>query len=107
MKDLCLKLAKCNSADEVKKVLKKEGLWDDDKYWENIGSIENNYTTIGNQQASPMNALIEKVVNSSDSILTSKVIEDGIDPEDVNLAPKSETIISDISVLGTNSFLLK
>ena len=89
MKDLCLKLAKCNSADEVKKVLKKEGLWDDDKYWENIGSIENNYTTIGNQQASPMNALIEKVVNSSDSILTSKVIEDGIDPEDVNLAPKS------------------
>ena len=36
-----------------------------------------------------MNALIEKVVNSSDSILTSKVIEDAIDPEDANLAPKS------------------
>lgn len=89
MKELCLNLAKSESANEVKSILKKEGLWDNEDNWKNIGDVENNYTTIGNQQASPMNAFVEKVVNSSDSILTSKVIADGIDPEDSNLAPRS------------------
>ena len=89
MKELCLNLVKSESADEVKNILKKEGLWDNEDNWKNIGDVENNYTTIGNQQASPMNAFVEKVVNSSDSILTSKVIANGIDPEDTNLAPKS------------------
>ena len=89
MKNLCLKLVKCSSADDVKEILKKEGLWDDEKYWKHIGGVENNYTTIGNQQASPLNAFVEKVVNASDSVLTSKVISDGIDPENINEAPTS------------------
>ena len=58
MKNLCLKLVKCSSADDVKEILKKEGLWDDEKYWKHIGGVENNYTTIGNQQASPLNAFV-------------------------------------------------
>ena len=31
MRDLCLKLAKCDSADDIKKILKKEGIWDNEK----------------------------------------------------------------------------
>ena len=34
-------------------------------------------------------AFVEKVVNASDSVLTSKVISDGIDPENINEAPTS------------------
>jgi hypothetical protein len=87
--DLCIALAKCNRSEEVKNILQDKGYWDDEQYWRDFGDNPNNYSTIGNQQSKPINALIEKMVNSGDSILTSKVIEAGIDPEDPSSAPQS------------------
>lgn len=89
MNELCVSFAKCDRSEEVIDILKSEGYWDDEQYWREFGDNENNYSTIGNQQSKPINALIEKLVNSGDSILTSKVIEAGIDPKDKTRAPQT------------------
>ena len=71
-KDLCLKIAKSESSSEVQSILKKNGLWDSiDSNWRNIGGIPNFNTqsVVGNQQAQPTNALVEKLVNCGDSAL--------------------------------------
>lgn len=87
--DLCMALAKCESSKDAKKVLQNEGLWDDPKYWRYIDDLPNNASIIQGQQSSALNALIEKPINSGDSILIAKVREAGIDPEDPLLAPSS------------------
>ena len=89
MKNLCLKLAKCDRAEKIIEILKKEGYWDDESYWRDFGDNANNFTIIGAQQSSAIRSLIEKYTNSGDSTLISKVIEDGIDPNDQLNAPKS------------------
>ena len=87
--DLCMALAKSDGASEIKAILKAEGHWDNPSAWRDYGDKANNYSTIGNQQSQPINALIEKLINAGDSILTSKVKEAGIDPEDSSSAPTS------------------
>jgi len=49
--------------------------------WFPLNGTENNFGTVENQQASPIPALIEKITNSIDAILTKKCIEAGIDPK--------------------------
>lgn len=88
-KNLCLKLAKANTSKEVIKILKKEKLWDDPNYWENFDKNANNFSTIGAQQSSALNALVEKFVNQGDSILTNECLMKGIDPKDLTNAPNS------------------
>jgi hypothetical protein len=56
--------------------------------WIPIGGNESNYGIIENQQSNPIAALVEKVTNSIDAILTKKCLEAGIIPES-NEAPKS------------------
>ena len=80
-KDLCLELATSDNPNDVKKILKDNGYWDDTNCWRYLGDKENAFGTINNQQSEPINALIEKFVNSGDAILTSKAKEAGIDPE--------------------------
>ena len=87
-KDLCLELATSDNPNDVKKILKDNGYWDDTNCWRYLGDKENAFGTINNQQSEPINALIEKFVNSGDAILTSKAKEAGIDPEGPN-APQS------------------
>ena len=89
MRNLCIKLAKSNRADGVKNILIKEGYWDDESYWRDFGDIANNFQTIGGQQSSALRAQIEKTQNMGDSILISKVIEAGIDPNNKDEAPSS------------------
>ena len=100
LEKLCISLASCNEAKEVKKVLQKEGYWNDPKSWEDFDDNPNNWSSIGNQQTKSINALVEKMVNSGDSILTSKCIEQGINPEDIKNAPASlkEAIIKFLNV---------
>jgi hypothetical protein len=56
--------------------------------WKPIGDNESNYGIIENQQSSPIAALVEKVTNCIDAILTKKCLEKNIRPESVE-APRS------------------
>jgi hypothetical protein len=87
-KELCLALMKADSEDEVIRLLKQAGFWDNKYVWRFYGDYENNYNTIGNQQSRPEAALVEKVVNAVDATLMNKCLERGIDPEGPD-APKS------------------
>lgn len=56
--------------------------------WVPVGGNESNYGIIENQQSNPIAALVEKVTNSIDAILTKKCLEKGIQPDSPQ-APKS------------------
>ncbi len=83
-KELCWKLLKADREEEVKDILEKYGYWDDPAAWRILGDVENNYGTAGNQQSSPVAALIEKITNSIDARLTNACLEKGIRPESPN-----------------------
>lgn len=80
-KSLCLSLANADSEQEVVSILRKAGYWGNPKNWEFYGGIENNFSVIGNQQSLPESAIVEKVINSVDAMLTRECLRRGIDPE--------------------------
>lgn len=59
-----------------------------DKNWKPLGGNFSNYGIVKNQQSNPIAALIEKVTNSIDAILTKQCKQLGIDPESAE-APQS------------------
>ncbi len=73
-------LARCESEDEVEDILKEHDYWDDSN-WILYGGIENNYSTIGNQQSNAEMSLCEKITNSIDAILVKECVSRGINPE--------------------------
>jgi len=87
-KMLALALLNSDSESEVIDLLKKAGYWDDPGAWRLLGDKDGNYSTIGNQQARPEAALVEKIVNSVDARLMNACLEEGIDPES-HRAPRS------------------
>mgnify|MGYP001015531213 CR=1 FL=1 len=78
---LCVSLLKSESESDVVSLLKKAGYWDDPSAWKYYGDMENNFSTIGNQQRSPVAALVEKLINSVDAVLIKECISKRIDPE--------------------------
>jgi len=56
--------------------------------WKPLGNNYSNYGIVKNQQSNPVAALIEKITNSIDAILTKKCFEAGIDPK-TKSAPQS------------------
>ncbi len=56
--------------------------------WKPYGQNESNFGVVENQQASPIPALVEKIINSIDAILTRRCYEAGIDPSSME-APRS------------------
>lgn len=56
--------------------------------WKPYGGNKNNFGVVENQQANPIAALIEKITNSIDSILTKRCYEEGIAPKS-SAAPQS------------------
>lgn len=85
---LCLNLLHADSEVEVVSILKKSGYWDNNTYWRNFDDNENNYSTIGGQQANPVAALVEKITNSIDAVLLLQCRLRGINPESIK-APKT------------------
>lgn len=88
-RNFCLELAKANSEKDLINILKKHGYWDNESSWTNFGNIENNFSTIGNQQDSADTAIVEKLINSVDAVLTAKCLDLGINPQDEISTPKS------------------
>jgi hypothetical protein len=89
-KALCLALIKADSEQEVIDILSNAGYWDNPKVWRYYGDYENNFNSIGNQQAHPVAALVEKIINSVDARLMRECLVRGIDPESED-APQSIT----------------
>lgn len=87
-RDLCLKLMNAETEEEVIKILREWRFWDDRSVWKPYGDIANNRGIVGNQQSSPVAALVEKVVNSIDAVLTAECYRRDIDPTGPH-APKS------------------
>ena len=87
-KSLCLALVHADSEEEVIALLQEAGYWLDSSCWRNYGDIENNFSTVGNQQSRPDSALMEKLVNSVDAFLMNECQVRGIRP-DSDEAPQS------------------
>lgn len=87
-KDLAIQLSHCESENEVIAALSEAGVWDNPSLWRPFGDIENNWSTIGNQQSEAEAALVEKIVNSIDAMLMKECLIRGVVP-DSTLAPKS------------------
>jgi len=85
---LCLGLLSSERESDIEVLLKKEGLWEDSSAWETYGGMENNFAIIGNQKESPADALVEKLVNSVDAVLTREALVRNMDPESEK-APKT------------------
>jgi hypothetical protein len=87
-KELCLKLLRADTAHEVITILKAASLWDEPDAWRLFSDTENNYSSIGNQQADAVAAFIEKLINAEDARLVNACHLAGIDPESA-AAPQS------------------
>ncbi|MBN2075948.1 MAG: hypothetical protein JW762_10400 [Dehalococcoidales bacterium] len=87
-KKLCMELVQCETENHVIQLLKNFGFWDKNTYWRYFGDIEDNYSTIGNQQEKPEYSLVEKIINSVDAVLMNKCYELKIDPKSKE-APQS------------------
>lgn len=79
-RDLCLRLLKAETEADVVSTLQANGFWDNRKLWRPYGDISNNRGVVGNQQSSPVAALVEKLVNSIDAVLIAECRRQGIDP---------------------------
>ena len=80
MKELFLKLYNCLNYDEVYSVVHSNDLLSNPNNWTPYGNNPNNCGTFENQQAKPEAALVEKLTNSIDAILTKECLTKGIDP---------------------------
>lgn len=88
LKQICLSLLLADTEEDVIKILRNEGYWDNSDFWRYYGDKEDNFSTVGNQQSRPEAALVEKIVNSVDALLMNECWEQGIPPDDPK-APKS------------------
>lgn len=85
---LCLDLVQSENEEEVIRLLKKVGYWNDSSTWQYYGNNENNFSQIGNQQSSADAALVEKIINSVDAVLMRECLKRQIKPES-KIAPQS------------------
>jgi len=81
METLFFSLYTAKDENELSEVINKYPDIFDDKNWKPLGNNKSNYGVVKNQQSNPIAALIEKVTNSIDALLTKKCYESGIDPK--------------------------
>ncbi len=85
---LFMNLYSSSTEDEVDKVINNNPSIFNQSNWYPFGENESYFGVIENQQSSPIPALVEKITNSIDAILTKKCIIAGINPKS-SAAPKS------------------
>jgi hypothetical protein len=81
--ELTIKLMTAETQEEVKSILVSYKLWDDKNAWRYYGDIENNYSSIGNQQSEADASIVEKIINCDDAILLNACREVGVDPQSI------------------------
>ena len=87
-KSLFLQLFNASTESEIDNVIRRNVALRDSRNWRPYGQNESNYGVVENQQSSPIPALVEKVINSIDAILTRRCLEAGLDPKSA-AAPRS------------------
>lgn len=85
------KIFKSKDEGELDEVLRNYDFILRQENWKPLGDNYNNYGIVKNQQSSPIAALVEKITNSIDAILTKKCFEYGIEPKS-SQAPESMDI---------------
>lgn len=73
-------LVQAETEELVTAILEKAGLMDDPS-WRSLGGMENNFSIVGNQQADPTAAMVEKIINAIDAVLMEEAFRHRIDPE--------------------------
>ena len=81
MKDLLLSIYNCNNYSELYSLVHSNPLLSNPNNWTPYGNNYNNCGTFENQQAKPEAALVEKLTNSIDAILTKECLIRNIDPK--------------------------
>ena len=81
-------LFRADTEGAVTRVIGRHPEFRDPENWKPYGQNESNFGVVENQQASPIPALVEKIINSIDAILTRRCHEEGIDPRS-SKAPRS------------------
>jgi len=72
----------------VAAVVNRHSEFADPANWKPYGGTKSYFAVVENQQASPIPALVEKIINSIDAILMRRCYEEGIDPRSAQ-APRS------------------
>lgn len=85
---LFMKLFTAGTESELEAIIAKEASLFANENWVPVGDNESNYGIIENQQSNPIAALVEKVTNSIDAILTKKCLKSGVKPDSPE-APRS------------------
>ena len=81
-------LFQAKNENDIKAILKKNFIWNDDRFWRPYGGNKNNEGVIDNQQDNSIAALMEKPINSLDAVLIKECRLRGIDPKGEK-APKT------------------
>ena len=85
---LFLRLFEAPTERRVDEIISQDGLLSDERNWKPYGQNYSNFGVVENQQASPIPALVEKIINSIDAILTRECHERKLDPKS-DAAPRS------------------
>lgn len=82
------RLLKAEDETDVDDILAEAGYFNDDKgTWQPFGNYENNFNLIGNQQADPTAAEVEKIINAIDAVLMAECFKRNIDPQGPEAPP--------------------
>lgn len=81
-------LYEASTEDELETVLSRYPSLQEPDNWRPYGGNESNFGVVENQQASPIPALVEKLINAIDAMLMRRCLEEGIDPRS-SAAPRS------------------
>lgn len=81
-------LLSAETSGELKKIIETESFFNG-CVWVLYGGEGNHTGVIDGQMREANNALMEKITNSIDAILMRKCLEEGIDPRDKKVAPRS------------------
>ncbi|GLU45410.1 hypothetical protein [Allomuricauda sp. NBRC 101325] len=87
-KDLFFSIFNAKDEEGLLSVISQNPKIFDDTNWKPLGDNQSNYGVVKNQQSNPIAALIEKVTNAIDAILTKECYKAEIDPRSM-AAPKS------------------
>lgn len=75
-------LLKAESEHDASEILDRVGYGlDNESVWHPLGDMENNFSTVGNQQTEATAALVEKIINGLDANLMAECFRAGVDPE--------------------------
>lgn len=94
MRKLFVDLYGADDEDEVSKILFEHGnLTAPNAHWKPLGDNLSNVSIIQNQQGHPAAALVEKITNAIDAVLTRRCLEESIDPKGKNAPRNMEAAI--------------